>query len=651
MKTSSSFLFKCLQYIRGTLLGLVCFSVATIRVFADPPTVTIVQPAEGAAFAGPVDVTIEATVIDSDDVVTQVDFSWSPCGRTTLLASFTAPPYKFTITNVLSGSYQVQVLAFGDMIEFSTVNFSVVGPIQSLVNAAAPGSTVDIPAGVYLDSVVVNKNLTLRGAGARITTIDGNNECAADRCCLGKALGTVTIAAGATVTMSGLTLTQGGILNSGTLTVNDCAITGNNTFTGFSGVENTISGALFMNNCTVSGNKSEAVDGGGVNNFGTMILNGCTISGNFSGVGKFSGDDCGGFGGGLLNLGTLSLNNCTVTGNIANTGRFCGGSGGGIANFAPGTVNCKSTIIANNFGLGDLRDPTTLSPDFYGNLNSQGYNLIGNTAGAVISGITTGNLLNLDPLLGPLQNNGGPTDTHALLTGSPALDAGISGGPNTDQRGFPRPFDIPSLPNAADGSDIGAYEFNSGAPPVNITCPTDIAANDDPGQCSAVVNYPAPMVSGGTGNVVVVCNPLSGSVFPVGTTTVTCTATDTSGATAVCSFNVTINDTEPPKGSCAAVIPFQILQNPLRKVGRLQLLASDNCDPDPKIYIGDSRSSFVAGPFHSLDQVEIGAGPSLTPNQHAPARGPNVAVVFTKGEPLLWVVDSAGNGSTPIKCK
>ena len=70
MKTSSSFLFKCPQYLRSTLLALGWFSVATICVFADPPTVTIVQPAEGASFTGPVDVTIEATVSDSAGVVT-----------------------------------------------------------------------------------------------------------------------------------------------------------------------------------------------------------------------------------------------------------------------------------------------------------------------------------------------------------------------------------------------------------------------------------------------------------------------------------------------------------------------------------------------------------------------------------------------------
>jgi len=201
-------------------------------------------------------------------------------------------------------------------------------------------------------------------------------------------------------------------------------------------------------------------------------------------------------------------------------------------------------------------------------LNSQGYNLIGDTTGTVILGITTGNLLDIDPLLGPLQNNGGPTDTHALLPGSPALDAGISGGPNTDQRGVPRPIDIPSLPNAADGSDIGAYEFNASAPTVTLTCPADIAADTVFGGYSAVVNYPAPLVSGATSDLVVVCNPPSGSYFPLGTTTVICTATDALGnIIAACSFKVTVSDKEPPDVSYTMVKAATLHQNPPRIVG------------------------------------------------------------------------------------
>ena len=70
-------------------------------------------------------------------------------------------------------------------------------------------------------------------------------------------------------------------------------------------------------------------------------------------------------------------------------------------------------------------------------------------------------------MLGPLQNNGGPTLTRALLSGSPAIDKGHSSGSATDQRGRPRPIDNPAIPNAADGDggDIGAVEVS---PPVPL---------------------------------------------------------------------------------------------------------------------------------------------------------------------------------------
>ena len=91
---------------------------------------------------------------------------------------------------------------------------------------------------------------------------------------------------------------------------------------------------------------------------------------------------------------------------------------------------------------------TNVAPDFAGNLDSQGYNLIGNTSGTTITGTTTGNQLNVNPLLGALQDNGGPTFTHALLSGSPAIEGGNSSSFNTDQRGLARPVDSPVIVNA-----------------------------------------------------------------------------------------------------------------------------------------------------------------------------------------------------------
>ena len=210
-----------------------------------------------------------------------------------------------------------------------------------------------------------------------------------------------------------------------------------------------------ITNSTLSANHGVAASGtsggGGIFNAGTVTITNSSLSGNSGGR----------TGGGILNGGTLTVTSCTISGNTV------GILGGGIEN--EGTVNARNTIIATN---------TTLSgsgPDFGGTLTSQGYNLIGNTSDTTITGITTGNQLNVDPRLGPLQDNGGPTFTQALLSGSTAIDGGHSSGSNTDQRGFTRPIDDPSIPNATggDGSDIGAFEVQTLTP---IPTPTPTAS-------------------------------------------------------------------------------------------------------------------------------------------------------------------------------
>src|SRR5207245_9530682 len=132
------------------------------------------------------------------------------------------------------------------------------------------------------------------------------------------------------------------------------------------------------------------------------VLTNSTVSGNTSGN----------QGGGIVNAGMLTLTNSTVTANTS------GPTGGAIYNFGGATANIKNTIVANNTvnsGAG---------PDLGGTFNSQDYNLIGNTSGSRFTGATMHNITGLDPQLGPLASNGGPTMTHALLPGSPAIDAG-----------------------------------------------------------------------------------------------------------------------------------------------------------------------------------------------------------------------------------
>jgi hypothetical protein len=230
-------------------------------------------------------------------------------------------------------------------------------------------------------------------------------------------------------------------------------------------------------NCRLYKNSSDSL-GGGIENSGTLVLSGTTVDGNSAvtqGGGIYndsaamtsmtnstiSGNSVtSGSGGGIYNdifltyAGTINLLNCTIASNSAPSG-----FGGGITN-QNGTVNARGTIIANNTAGG--------GPDFAGTLAStgSGYDLFGNSSGLHFSGSPPfGCVFNVNPLLGPLRDNGGPTFTHALLVGSPAIDAGRSIGLTTDQRGAPRPVDDPAIANAnpGDGSDIGAFEV--GKPP------------------------------------------------------------------------------------------------------------------------------------------------------------------------------------------
>jgi CSLREA domain-containing protein len=220
--------------------------------------------------------------------------------------------------------------------------------------------------------------------------------------------------------------------------------------------------ALTLTDCTVSnnaaGSDTNGGDGGGIyNDHGTLTLTNCTVSGNTTGAGDHNGGD----GAGLYTQhGTVNLNNSTVSNNKTAAGGTTGGSGGGIYNNG-GAVNLLGSIVAGNgFAAGGS------GPDLFGAFNSQDYNLIQNTAGATFAGTTAHDITGVDPLLGPLADNGGPTFTHALLAGSPAVDKGTANGLTTDQRGLSRTFDDLAVTNAegGDATDIGAFEAQNQKP-------------------------------------------------------------------------------------------------------------------------------------------------------------------------------------------
>jgi parallel beta-helix repeat protein len=198
------------------------------------------------------------------------------------------------------------------------------------------------------------------------------------------------------------------------LTVTNSTISGNSANTGFPGGDSGggIYGADLVENSTISGN-SAATTGGGIYGGVIEIVN-STISGNSAGTS----------GGGIYNFPySLNVANSTITGNSAP-------SGGGIYNV--GSLEVSNTILnAGASGENIFNDGGTIT--------SLGYNLSSDDGGGYLTG--PGDQINTDPLLGPLQDNGGPTFTHALLPGSPAIDAGdpnFHPPPFDDQRGCPR---------------------------------------------------------------------------------------------------------------------------------------------------------------------------------------------------------------------
>ncbi|HZE56783.1 MAG TPA: Ig-like domain-containing protein [Chthoniobacterales bacterium] len=289
----------------------------------------------------------------------------------------------------------------------------------------------------------------------------------------GGSAGAIFNGSGAALSLTNVTVTNNTAGNGGNAA-------GGNAFAGAGGDGGGILNSAMLTTCTNStfsgnraGNGGNVSGGtnvfGGRGGFGGAIavfftsdpsnLTSVTISGNRAGNGgTASGSNAfpggGGVGGGILGGGTFTITNSTVTNNTPGAG----GNGGGI--YSPGGTGpiLRNTIVAGNHAVSG-----GIGPDLIGPFDSQGYNLIGNNSGATITP-NTGDQIGtsgspINPLLGPLANNGGPTQTHALLPASPAVDKGDSSGSAIDQRGQPRPFDLSNIANASgDGSDIGAVE-------------------------------------------------------------------------------------------------------------------------------------------------------------------------------------------------
>jgi len=362
-------------------------------------------------------------------------------------------------------------------------------PCLTVANAVLntqTGDRVSIAAGTYpeVEMIVSGRSITITGAGAKTTIIDGqNNNRLFSILADGQAdISKLTLQNGDT---GGGSQDEGGaIRNLGVLKLSSCVVKNNGVQSNnvshggaiFNGRQppETQGGIAEIKDCTISGN-SALVRGGAISNgggepddfVGTLTLTNSTITGNTSGLASAS--QLGGGGGGVFNNAgsTLSLFNVTVAKNTANQTDQGDNGGGGLHSKVGGTATINNSLIADN-----ADNSTANAEDCFGNLASSfGHNLVETLTGCTLSSNSSGNVTGLDPLLASLADNGGDTPTQALQSQSPAIDAGDPSGCKdatgvtltADQRGSPRPE--AGIEDGTAICDIGSYEAAAGTTP------------------------------------------------------------------------------------------------------------------------------------------------------------------------------------------
>ncbi len=444
------------------------------------------------------------------------------------------------------------------------------GPVNAVVTSnldAGPGTLRDILAAVPTGSTITFDPAVFTGATATTNTILLNTSDNRSAFTLDKA---VTIDAtaipggvkldggsrdfrffrvnnGASLTLHGLTLAGGGgadftdfggaIRNDGTLTLTRCTLSGNRA-DGIGGGEGAISnrGTATLTHCTLSGNSAFG-SGGAIlsSTTGTLTLTHCTLSGNVTTSGS---------GGGICNQsGLTKLTHCTLSGNTATRGA---GNGSGVASFdRPNT----ETVVQNCIISGNTNSSVDFIDGTTNTFRSLGGNLIGTGNTTALAAFTAiGDILNDTPQLAPLADNGGPTQTMALLANSPARNAAaVLAQPITsDQRGLP----IAGLP------DIGAYEFPNSPPSAQNTAATattgdqktiTVYASDADGIPPVIVGTP----SSGAGLVVNSTDGLNITFTPsanfVGNVVLNYSVSDANGSLASGTVTVSVADNDAPE--------------------------------------------------------------------------------------------------------
>jgi len=364
-----------------------------------------------------------------------------------------------------------QAIRYGGAIRISDHSWLEINDSTLLNNTAGDSGgalSVSLYAVATLNNATISGNQAEKGGGTEIGRYGGQ-----------------IIISGGTISNNTASLQGGGIYNNDIMTITGTTISGNHAPEG-GGIHNLGPGVLTISLSNIQDNIGSQT-GGGIFNLGHMMVEGSTVSGNQAPEG-----------GGFKNMSNLSITNCTITENTA------AGSGGGIYNSESGSALTitNSTISGNT--IATIRGSAIYLAEGILEIN---YSTITNNSGGSTSGaiftipatVTISNSIiaenpagdcsfptgvtindaNIDsdgsclgftitdnPQLGPLDNNGGPTFTHALQPGSPAYDTALGACPATDQRGVTRPYDT--------ACDIGAYEFSLPllrVPEINIPHP------------------------------------------------------------------------------------------------------------------------------------------------------------------------------------
>lgn len=357
---------------------------------------------------------------------------------------------------IAGGSAVVAGTNYGaGLLNFGTLTVSNVAFVGNAAGSSGGGAIYNVGA-LTVTNATFTGNSVAGGSGAAINNISS-----------GTALVTSSTFQGNTATAGG---SGGAVASSGQMTVSSSTFTGNSAASSGGAITNRGTGTLTVNGTTLADNVSGS-DGGGIHNDGTLTVHSSTLANNTAsseGGGIDSagtilevtnstiyGNSAGSRGGGINSAGAIQILSSTLTANRVVVGS---GVGGGLRAVTPAKL--FNTIVAGNFRGAA---PGTTASDIAGATDAtSAFNLIGTGGGGGLANGVNGNQVGVSaPGLGTLADNGGPTQTVALLSGSPAIDRGgnahVTAIP-TDQRGFLR---------IVNGTvDIGAFEAAGGGPPV-----------------------------------------------------------------------------------------------------------------------------------------------------------------------------------------